>query len=128
MQITKIETSQPKRKISNFAAAAAGAVAGAGSYALLPTRKQLSAIINKETTDSFISSAALKARTANRSLAKYAGLGALAAVGMNLLSKVFAPKTQSDTSIEYSKWGAIIDASDYACMVTWYGDADDSKE
>lgn len=125
MQITKVESSQPKRG-NGYLAMGAGALVGAAATAILPTKQEISNIINKQAVDSFVSSAATKARISSRSVGKFALIGALGALGINFLSKVFAPKPQSDTSIEYSKWGAIIDASDYACMVTWYGDTDDN--
>lgn len=125
MQITKIESSQPKKR-NGYLAMGAGALVGATATAILPTKQEITNIINKQAVDSFVSSAATKARISGRSVGKFALIGALAALGINFLSKVFAPKPQSDTSIEYSKWGAIIDASDYACMVTWYGDTNDN--
>lgn len=125
MQITKIESSQPKKR-NGYLMAGAGALAGAAATAVLPTKQEIKNIINKQAVDSFVSTSATKARLADRSVGKFALIGALGAMGINFLSKVFAPKPQTDTSIEYSKWGAIIDASDYACMVTWYGDTNDN--
>lgn len=120
MQITKIQTTQPK-KSHHALAAAVGAMAGAVGTFVLPSKAELKAL----KADTFISKTAMSNRAADRSMLKFIGVGALAAVGINALIKAVkthSAKNSEAAKIQYSKWDALIDASDYACMVTWYND------
>lgn len=121
MQITKIQTTQPK-KSHHALAAAVGAMAGAVGTFVLPNKAELKEL----KVDTFISKTAMSNRAADRSMLKFIGVGALAALGINALVKAVkshnSAKKDEAAKIEYSKWDALIDASDYACMVTWYND------
>ncbi len=100
-----------------------GAVAGAAARYIIPTQKEMAEMIHKEAVDTFVSSAAIKNRGASRSILKYAGLGALAAAGLSLVSKVFPKKDDyAKANAEYSKLGAYVDAPDYAVEIMWYGE------
>ena len=118
MALEAISRVEPKR--NNYATVAAnaglGAVAGAGLRYILPTKAEMPAV------DTFFSSAAMNARGASRSILKYGGIGALVAAGLALLSKVSKPAPKQETTIEYTKLGALIDAPDYACEIMWYGE------
>lgn len=127
MSVQKIQTTQPNRNIGKNVAvsSAIGAVAGAGARYIMPTKSELSSIVNKDAVDTFVSSAATSARGANRSILKYGGIGALIAggltLGAKLLSKMF-PKTEESESFDYSKMNAFLDAPDYAVEIMWYGE------
>ena len=118
MPLKAISTVEPKRRVMPALglSAGAGAAIGAGLRYVLPSKDELKSV------DSFISSAAMNARSANRSILKYGGLGALIASGITLLSKAYAPQKKNDANIEYTKLGALIDAPDYACEIMWYGE------
>lgn len=123
MEIRAIQQTQPKKSNAALSlAAATGAGLGAVSRYVLPTKKELGTFINKEAVDTFVSNSACATRGANRSVLKYSGIGALVGAGLVLLSKLFPKKEES--SAEYSKLGALIDAPDYACEIMWYGDAE----
>lgn len=120
MKINAIQQAQPKKMNAAYSlAAVTGAGIGAISRYVVPTKNEISTIVNKEAVDTFVSNSACAARGANRSILKYSGIGALTAAGLVLLSKLF-PKKEENT--EYSKLGALIDAPDYACEIMWYGD------
>ncbi len=123
MNVTKVQTAQPNNNVYKHTAVAsvAGALAGAGARYIVPTQKELSSIINKDAVDTFTSSAATSLRGSNRSILKYAGVGALVAAGLTLLSKIFPAKKNIDNS-DYSKMGALLDAPDYAVEIMWYGE------
>ncbi len=119
MALEAISIVEPKRKkVPSVAlSAGAGALVGAGARYIVPTKAELSS------ADSFISTAAMNARANGRSILKYGAIGALAATGIALLSKLFTPEHKKENSnIEYSKLGALVDASDYACEIMWYGE------
>ncbi|MBQ8476297.1 hypothetical protein IJ531_04465 [bacterium] len=118
MALEAISRIEPKRR--NFPSlglsAGVGAAVGTGLRYIVPTKAEL------QSADSFISSAAMNARGANRSILKYGGIGALAALGLALIIRAFNPQHKQDTGIEYTKLGALIDAPDYACEIMWYGE------
>ena len=116
MSLQAVSTVQPKRNNhSLIASAGVGAALGAGARYVVPTKSELKSV------DSFVSSAALSARGANRSILKYGAIGALVASGLSLLNKAFK-EHKNDGSVEYTKLGALIDAPDYACEIMWYGE------
>lgn len=121
-----IKTVQPqKRKLSTPLMATAGALVGTGMRYVLPTKDELSNIFNKNTTDTFVSTLKNTAKADKRSILLYGGIGALIAAGTALIINAFRGnknKEEDFETVEYSKYGAAIDSSDYACMVLWYGD------
>ena len=122
--INSIQPTQQNKNYAKFAMASGiGAIAGAGARYLIPTKKEISAIFNKEAVDTFVSNTAAQARGANRSIVKYAGVGAIVAAGLTLLSKIFpSQKNYDKANLEYSKFGALVDAPDYAVEIMWYGE------
>ena len=118
MALEAISRVEPKRKHfpSLGVSAGVGAAVGAGMRYIIPTKAELSSV------DSFVSSAAMAARSEGRSILKYGAVGAFLASGIALLSKAIHYKHNSDTGIEYTKLGALVDAPDYACEIMWYGD------
>lgn len=122
MSINSIQISEPRK--TNYgkmiASGVAGAAVGAGARYAIPTKAELSSMLNKDAVDSFISNASTQARSANRSILKYAGLGGLIAIALGALSKIF-PKTDNKDN-EYTKYGALLDAPDYAVEIMWYGE------
>ena len=119
MSLQAISTVEPKRKHTPSLAlnALAGAGIGAGLRYILPSKNELKSM------DTFVSSAAMNARGANRSILKYGAIGALIASGLTLLAKVYTKdNSKKDTSLEYTKLGALIDAPDYSCEIMWYGE------
>ena len=123
MSIQKIQFNEP-RKQSIVPAAAVGAVAGMGARYVVPTKSELSGLLNKENVDKFVSSAAAATRGNARSAMKYAGIGAAIAAGTAALVNVFkAHKNPAiEGTIEYSKLGILLDAPDYAYEIYCYGD------
>ena len=120
----KIESSQPN-KTNNarlMLTTATGAAAGAAARYVVPTKAEWKGA--KESADSFFSNAASTARSANRSILKYAAGGAIIAAGISLLTKLFAKpeKVQQQDTFEYSKYQALIDAPEYACEILLYED------
>ena len=122
MSVQSVKITEPsKNSLGKVAAAGAlGAAVGAGARYVMPTKAEASSILNKTAVDSFVSSASAKARGADRSILKYAGIGGAAALLLAGLAKIF-PKS-NDKSNEYSKYGALLDAPDYAVEVMWYGE------
>ncbi len=120
MALQAISTVEPKRKLtpSLSLSAAAGAGIGAGLRYILPSKNEWNSM------DTFVSSAAMNARSANRSILKYSAIGALVASGLALLAKIHTNdnNAKKDTSIDYTKLGALIDAPDYSCEIMWYGE------
>ena len=118
MELKAVSTVEPKRRIlpALGLSAATGAAVGSGMRYILPTKEQL------KSADSFVSSAAMNARSANRSILKYGGIGALVASGLTLISKLYNSPKKSDANVEYTKLGALIDAPDYACEIMWYSE------
>ena len=124
MTVKAITFTEPKKNNhSLILPAAAGAVAGGVARYLAPTKAEMVNFLNKETTDSFVSQAKVSARSANRSMLKYAGVGALVAGAAALVAKAFSPQPKSPSTVEYSKYGAVIDSSiDSAYAMIWYED------
>ncbi|MBR2068325.1 MAG: hypothetical protein IJ877_01055 [Candidatus Gastranaerophilales bacterium] len=118
MALEAISRVEPKRRSfpSLGLSAGVGAAVGTGLRYIVPTKAELAS------SDSFVSSAAMNARGASRSILKYGGIGALVALGIALVAKAFAPHQKQETNIEYTKLGALIDAPDYACEIMWYGE------
>ena len=125
MTVKAITMAEPKRNNhSVILPAAIGAAAGAAARYVVPTKAELTKIINKESVDSFVSSAAINARSANRSILKYGGIGAGIAVLGALLVKAFTPQAKNRNA-EYSKYGAVLDSSvDSAYAMIWYEDSE----
>ncbi len=122
--IQRVNSTEQKNNYGKYAlTASAGAIAGAGARYLLPTKSELSSMFNKDAIDKFVSNTATQARGANRSIIKYAGIGAILAAGLKMLSKIFpSQKTYEKANMEYSKFGALVDAPDYAVEIMWYGE------
>ena len=122
MGVQKIQITEPNKSISGKVAAtgALGAAVGAGARYIVPTKAEASSIFNKDAVDTFVSNASTKARGADRSILKYAGIGGAAALLIGAIAKIF-PKTENKPD-EYSKYGALLDAPDYAVEVMWYGE------
>lgn len=117
MALEAISRVEPKR--NNYrtlgASAAVGALAGAGSRYIIPTKKELAS------ADTFLSTAAMSARGAKRSILKFGAAGAAIASALALVTKAFK-NHKTDEAVEYTKLGALIDAPDYACEIMWYGE------
>ncbi len=122
--VQSIQAAQQRNNYRKLAlSAGAGAIAGAGLRYLIPTKKEFNGMINKPAFDAYISNTAIKARGAERSIIKFGGIGALIAAGIVLLSKIFSKhNTFEKTNLQYSKYGALVDAPDYAVEVMWYGE------
>ena len=119
----RIESNQQPTRRNNaklMLATASGAVVGAASRFVLPTKKEFGAI--KNATDTCFSSKSTMARGANRSILKYAGVGALIAAGIHTLAKMFKKPEKEATNSFYSQYQAIIDAPEYACEILLYED------
>ena len=117
MKVNPITTTEPKtRKHSVPMAAAAGAVVGGLSRFVLPEKN----LLNKNTLDTFVSSAAK--RGADRSILKYSGIGALVATAGCLFAKVIDYNKKNSDTLQYTKLGTLVDSPDYACEILWYGD------
>lgn len=119
----KIETNQPTKRNNAhlMLATATGAVAGAATRYVMPTKAEMKKF--SDVADTFFSNTALNARGANRSILKYAGIGAVVAAGLNIVSKLFKkPQEQNQDTFEYSKMQTFIDAPDYACEILLYGE------
>lgn len=119
----RIESNQQTKRSGAklMLAATAGAAAGAASRFVMPSKNELGSLKNAK--DSFFSSASLSARSANRSILKYAAIGALIATGVHTIAKAFKkPHKENADTFEYSKYQAIIDAPEYACEILLYDD------
>lgn len=118
MAIEAISKVEPKRRTtpSMGLAATAGALAGTAARYVIPSK------VDKNAVDTFVSTASKRAQ--DRSILKYGGIGALIAIGANLINKALHKdeNKQDDTVVEYTKLGALIDAPDYACEIMWYGE------
>ena len=124
MAIAATSTINPQRNSGRYAlSAAAGAGVGVAARYLVPNKAELSNVVKKDTVDTFVSSAKMNARAAQRSSLKYAGIGALAAIGLHAIHRAFKGiNEKTKATMEYSKLGALIDAPDYACEIMWYGE------
>ena len=112
MSVRPIQTTQyeTRKKGANFLnAAVVGGTCGAFSRYVLPSKTQM---------DSFVSTAKNAAK--NRSILKYAGGGAIIALALASLKKVFDKFTIQDS--EFDKLDVLMDASPDACAILWYGD------
>ena len=120
--MTTINPIQPKTNNARLMlTTTAGAALGAAARYVVPTKTEWSGI--KTSADTFFSSASTMARKTNRSILKYAGIGAVVAAGISMLNKLLAKNSnkfaQTD-SFEYSKYQALIDAPEYACEILLY--------
>ncbi len=117
-----IKTYQPTPKVNPTLMAAAGAAVGAGARYILPTKAEMSSLLNKENVDTFVSSAARAARAESRSILKYGAVGALIASGIALVANALKAKKPEDeiSNITYSKYAAILDSSPDACMYMYW--------
>ncbi len=117
MALEAISRVEPKRR--NYGtigvSAGVGALAGAASRYVIPTKAEL------VSADTFLSTAAMNARGAKRSILKFGAAGAAIAATFALIAKAIKDY-RNDESIEYTKLGALVDAPDYACEIMWYGE------
>ena len=122
--IRRIDSNQPTKRNNAqlLLTTATGAALGAGARFVVPTKNEMGAL--KTASDTFFSNAKTSARGANRSILKYAGIGAVVAAGIHTLAKLFAKNNTSKTadSFEYSKYQALIDAPEYAAEILIYGE------
>ena len=109
---------QPKQKRNLVPAALIGAAMGSGARYIIPTRVEAKNLLNKETFDTFVSSAATKTRGANRSILTFAAIGAALAAGISAIANL--TKKSNNESDQYTKLGALMDASPVACEILWY--------
>ncbi len=118
MSLQAISNAEPKRRTAPAVgiSAGVGAVTGMGMRYILPTKDELKSM------DTFMSSAAINARGANRSMLKYGAIGALGASFLALMAKVFTPEHKKDNNTQYTKLGTLIDAPAYSCEVMWFDD------
>lgn len=123
MTIKAITVTEPKKNNhSVILPATMGALAGAAARYIVPTKAELTKMLNKESVDSFVSSAKISARSANRSILKYGAIGAMIAGLGALITKALTSQKQNHT-LDYSKYGAVIDSSiDSAYAMIWYED------
>ena len=123
MSVNSIQITEPNKNSYKKVAAtgAMGAIMGAGARYVVPTKAEASSIFNKDAVDTFVSNASAKARGADRSILKYAGIGGAIALLISGIAKLFPPKNDNK-DMEYSKYGALLDAPDYAVEVMWYGE------
>ena len=124
--MTRVDLNQPKKRNNArlMLTTATGAALGMASRYVVPTKAEFNSM--KNSADTFFSNAATTARGANRSMLKYGGIGAIAAAGIYLASKIFSKdskqakqENQGDT-FEFSKYQALIDAPEYACELLLY--------
>lgn len=110
MTIKAISTIQPQQKRSNHTAlnVLAGAGAGALSRYVIPAKS--------EVKEGFFSSAQMNARSANRSILKYAGVGAAVAFGLNCLKNVISSNKNDSRNYNYESF---LDSNDCAYEITW---------
>ena len=119
----RIESNQPTKRNNAqlLLRTAAGAALGAGARFILPTKTEMGSM--KTATDTFFSNAKTSARGANRSILKYAGIGALVAAGANLIAKTFKNGKENNEAIDFTKYEALYDTpADSAYAIMWYGD------
>ena len=122
--IRRLDSNQPikRNNAQLLLTTATGAALGAGARFVVPTKNEMSSF--KTASDSFFSNAKTSARGANRSILKYAGMGAVIAAGVHTLAKLFAKNNAQKTgdTFEYSKFQALIDAPEYATEILIYGE------
>ena len=106
----RIESNQPTKRNNArlMLTTAPGAALGAGIRYILPTQAEMKTL--KQSADTFFSNAATAARGSKRSILKYAGIGAIVAGGVHLLTKLFAKKqdkAQTGDVVEFSKYQSL---------------------
>lgn len=120
--IRSIDSNQPNRKNNThlMLSTATGAALGATARYIVPTKNEIGSL--KTAGDTFFSSAATNARGANRSILKYAGIGAVIAAGISLIAKLVKNhQVQKQTdSFEYTKYEALLDTPGYAWEYVLY--------
>ena len=120
--MTTINPIQPKTNNARLMlTTTAGAALGAAARYVVPTKAEWSSI--KTSADTFFSSASTMARKTNRSILKYAGIGAVVAAGISMMAKLFdknTNKTAYTDNFEYSKYQALINSPEYACEILLY--------
>ena len=123
MSIQALSSSEQRQKNNRkvLSSALLGAAGGSALRYAIPTKAEKAALFNKDAMDTFVSSASTKARGANRSILKYATVGALITAGITALTNKLSNK-QNIENIEYSKFAALVDASPFAAEVYLYGD------
>lgn len=118
MKVMKVE--QPQIKKSHLALTTlAGIAGGSAARYIMPTKGELSSVFNKNSFDSFVSSAAV--RSQDRSALKYAGLGAVIALGAKALYNIIKKDENSAEDIKrtYTKAEIIADIPDIAYSYVW---------
>lgn len=117
MKVMKVE--QPQINNSHLALTTlAGIAGGSAARYIMPTKSELSSVFNKN-VDTFVSSAA--ARSKDRSALKYAGIGAVIALGAKALYNIFKKDENNDEDIKrtYTKAEIIADIPDIAYSYVW---------
>lgn len=124
MSIQALSLSEQRQKNNKriLPAALLGAASGSALRYVIPTKVEAGSLLNKEAVDTFVSSSALKTRGANRSILKYATVGAAIASGIVAIANKFSNKNQQSIGIENAKLAALLDASPFAAEVYFYGD------
>lgn len=126
MAISAVTTIKPQKENRNknhtVLKSAAGAALGAGLRYIVPTKDEFKALYQKDSKDCFLSKQKLNARGESRSILKYAGFGALIALGLSLVNQIFKPKNNKEKEITYTKYAALLDAPAYSCEIMWYSD------
>ena len=122
MEIRPIQTTNNRKNNSHvMLSSALGAAAGIGARYVVPTKTEMSQIINKDAVDTFVSNTATAARGSKRSMLKYGGIGAAIAAGISIIAKAFSSKNRE--ALEYSKYAALMDTpADSAYAIMWYGE------
>ncbi len=119
-------TQTPKRHNAHtMLLSTVGATVGGLSRYIIPTENEFSSFKNGLKQDGFFSNTQMAARAKDRSILKYAGIGAIVMAGIGLIVKLIkdskSPKENVE-QIEYTKLGALIDSTDYACEIMWWGE------
>ena len=124
IMIRRLDSNQPikRNNAQLLLTTATGAALGAGARFVVPTKNEMSSF--RTAADTFFSNAQTSARGANRSILKYAGIGAAVAALVHTVTKLFAKNNapKNGDSFEYSKYQALIDAPEYATEILIYGD------
>ncbi len=120
-------TETPKRNNAHtMLLGTTGAVVGGLSRYVVPKKGELSSFGDILKADTFTNSK-MAARAKDRSILKYAGIGAVVMAGAGLVAKLIKNskiEKNNPEQVEYTKLGMLIDSSDYACEIVWWGDAD----
>ncbi|MBR1617214.1 hypothetical protein IJ670_03595 [bacterium] len=119
MKTNAITTAQPNiNKYSLPLTVGAGAVVGALSRYVLPTKSESGSLLNKQNFDTFVSSTAK--RGADRSILKYGAAGAFVAATIYLISKAINYNKKNQEKFQSTMLGAAMDMPAYS--VFWYAD------